>query len=106
MSVTKAPPKAELVRRASSLIPLFREKALWMDENRCIHQDAIDALTDAGFLKMRVPVRYGGFDSDMRTIADVISENGRGDGSVSWTLAMWALSTWMVWVFPDRVQDP
>lgn len=105
MSVTKAPPKAELVRRASSLIPLFREKALWMDENRCLHEDAIDALTDAGFLKMRVPVRYGGFDSDMRTIVDVISEIGRGDGSVSWTLAMWALSAWMVGLFPDEVQD-
>jgi 3-hydroxy-9,10-secoandrosta-1,3,5(10)-triene-9,17-dione monooxygenase len=105
MSVTNAPPKAELVRRASSLIPLFREKALWMDENRCMHEDAIDALTDAGFLKMRVPVRYGGFDSDMRTIVDVISEIGRGDGSVSWTLAMWALSTWMVGLFPEAVQD-
>jgi 3-hydroxy-9,10-secoandrosta-1,3,5(10)-triene-9,17-dione monooxygenase len=105
MSVTKAPPKAELVQRASSLIPLFREKALWMDENRCMHEDAIDALTEAGFLKMRVPVRYGGFDSDMRTIVDVISEIGRGDGSVSWTLAMWALSAWMVGLFPDEVQD-
>ncbi len=105
MSVIKAPPKAELVRRASSLIPLFREKALWMDENRCMHEDAINALTEAGFLKMRVPVRYGGFDSDMRTIVDVISEIGRGDGSASWTLAMWALSSWMVGLFPQAVQD-
>lgn len=76
-----------------------------MDENRCMHEDAIDALTDAGFLKMRAPVRYGGFGSDMRTIVDVISEVGRGDGSTSWTLAMWALSAWMVGLFPDEVQD-
>lgn len=76
-----------------------------MDENRCMHEDAIDALTEAGFLKMRVPARYGGFDSDMATIVDVISEIGRGDGSVSWTLAMWALSTWMVGLFPEAVQD-
>ena len=46
MSVTQAPPKDELVRRASHLIPLLREKALWMDENRCMHEDAIDALCD------------------------------------------------------------
>jgi alkylation response protein AidB-like acyl-CoA dehydrogenase len=76
-----------------------------MDENRCMHADAIDALTEAGFLKMRVPVRYGGFGSDMRTIIDVISEIGRGDGSTSWTLAMWALSAWTVGLFPDEVQD-
>ena len=105
MSVTQAPPKGELVRRASQLIPLLREKALWMDENRCLHEDAVDALAEAGFLKMRVPVRYGGFGSDMRTIIDVISEIGRGDGSTSWTLAMWALSAWTVGLFPDAVQD-
>jgi 3-hydroxy-9,10-secoandrosta-1,3,5(10)-triene-9,17-dione monooxygenase len=105
MSVTQAPPKDELVRRASHLIPLLREKALWMDENRCMHEDAIDALTEAGFLRMLVPVRYGGFESDMRTIVNVISEIGRGDGSTSWTLAMWTISAWMVGLFPDEVQD-
>lgn len=93
------------MRRASHLIPLLREKALWMDENRRMHEDAIVALTEAGFLKMRVPVRYGGFESDMRTIVDVISEIGRGDGSTAWTLAMWAISSWMVGLFPDEVQD-
>lgn len=76
-----------------------------MDENRCMHEDAIDALTEAGFLKMRVPVRYGGFESDMRTIVDVVSEIGRGDGSASWTLAMWVISAWMIGLFPDEVQD-
>jgi alkylation response protein AidB-like acyl-CoA dehydrogenase len=93
------------VSRASDLIPLLREKALWMDENRCMHEEAIDALTEAGFLKMRVPVRYGGFESDMRTIVDVVSEIGRGDGSTSWTLAMWVISAWMIGLFPDEVQD-
>src|SRR5215472_2351401 len=105
MSVTQALPREELVRRASDLIPLLRQKALWMDENRCMHEDAIDALTEAGFLKMRVPVRYGGFESDMRTIVDVVSEIGRGDGSTSWTLAMWVISAWVIGLFPDEVQD-
>jgi 3-hydroxy-9,10-secoandrosta-1,3,5(10)-triene-9,17-dione monooxygenase len=105
VSVTQAPSKGELVRRASHLIPLLREKALWMDEHRCMHEDALSALAEAGFLKMRVPVRYGGFGSDMRTIIDVISEIGRGDGSTSWTLAMWAISAWTVGLFPDAVQD-
>jgi 3-hydroxy-9,10-secoandrosta-1,3,5(10)-triene-9,17-dione monooxygenase len=105
VSVTQAPPKDELVRRASELIPLIREKAQWMDENRQLHQEVIEALTDSGILKMRVPTRYGGYESDMRTVVDVISELGRGDGSTAWTVSVWAISAWMVGLFPDEVQD-
>src|ERR1700722_9819747 len=105
MEITQAPPRQELVRRASDLVPLLREKALWMDENRRLDPDVIDALTEAGLLKMRVPVRYGGYESDMETVVAVLSELGRGDGSVAWVAAVWAISTWMMGLFPDEVQD-
>lgn len=105
MEITQAPPKDELVRRASELVPLLREKARWMEDNRRIHDDVIDAITDAGILKMRVPVRYGGYESDMGTVVDVLAELGRGDGSTSWTVAVWSISTWMTGLFPDEVQD-
>lgn len=105
MSVSQAPPKEELVQRAAKLVPLIRDKAVWMDDNRCLHDEVIEAITDAGLLRMRVPVRYGGFESDMTTTANVIAELGRGDGSVSWTAAVWAISSWMVGMFPDEVQD-
>jgi alkylation response protein AidB-like acyl-CoA dehydrogenase len=105
MMITQAPSKDELVRRASELVPLLREKALWMDENRRMHEDVIGALTSAGILKMRVPVRYGGYESDMGTVVDVLAELGRGDGSTAWTVAVWAISTWMIGLFPDEVQD-
>jgi 3-hydroxy-9,10-secoandrosta-1,3,5(10)-triene-9,17-dione monooxygenase len=105
MEIAQAPTKYELVRRASEVVPLLREKALWMDENRRMHDDVIDALTSAGILKMRVPVRYGGYESDMGTVVDVLAELGRGDGSTAWTVAVWAISTWMIGLFPDEVQD-
>lgn len=105
MGLTQAPPRNDLVQRASQLVPLLREKALWMDENRRLHDEVVKAITDAGILRMRMPVRYGGFESDMTTVVDVLSELGRGDGSVSWTAAVWAISTWMVGMFPDEVQD-
>jgi len=100
-----APVRNELVHRASQLVPLLREKALWIDDNRNLHEDVIGALTAAGILKMRAPVRYGGYESDMRTVVEVLSELGRGDGSTAWTAAVWAISTWMVGLFPDEVQD-
>jgi 3-hydroxy-9,10-secoandrosta-1,3,5(10)-triene-9,17-dione monooxygenase len=105
MESTQAPPRADLVRRAADLVPLLREKAVWMDENRRLHDDVIDAITDAGLLRMRVPVRYGGYESDMETVVDVVAELGRGDGSTAWTVAVWQISTWMAGLFPDEVQD-
>ena len=105
METIQAPSKSELVRRASELVPLLRENAVWMDENRRMDEDVIDALTSAGILKMRVPVRYGGYESDMGTVVDVLAELGRGDGATSWTVAVWAISTWMLGLFPDEVQD-
>ncbi|NJC11454.1 alkylation response protein AidB-like acyl-CoA dehydrogenase [Micromonospora profundi] len=105
MEITQAPPRSELVRRASELVPLLRDKAQWMEENRLIHDDVLEALAGSGLLKMRVPVRYGGFESDMRTVVDVLAELGRGDGSTAWTVAVWQISTWMTGLFPDEVQD-
>jgi alkylation response protein AidB-like acyl-CoA dehydrogenase len=105
MSVSQASPKAELVERAAQLVPLIKDKAVWMDENRRMNDEVIAAITDAGLLRMRVPVRYGGYESDMTTVAEVLAELGRGDGATSWTAAVWAISTWMVGMFPDEVQD-
>lgn len=105
MILAEAPARNELIHRASQLVPSIREKAVWMDENRRLHDETIEALTAAGILKMRVPVRYGGYESDMRTVVDVLSELGRGDGATAWTAAVWAISAWMVGLFPDEVQD-
>jgi 3-hydroxy-9,10-secoandrosta-1,3,5(10)-triene-9,17-dione monooxygenase len=52
-----------------------------------------------------VPTRYGGYESDMTTVVDVLAELALGDGSVAWTTAVWAISTWMLGLFPDEVQD-
>ncbi|MBB4918858.1 acyl-CoA dehydrogenase family protein [Streptosporangium saharense] len=105
MEITEAPSREELVRRASELVPLLQKNALWAEENRRLPEESIEALTEAGILKMRVPTRYGGHESDMGTVVEVLAELARGDGSHSWTVAVWAISTWMVGLFPDEVQD-
>ena len=105
MTVTQAPSKAELTRRASELVPLLQKNAPAGEEARRLPEDTIGALLESGFLKMRVPARYGGYESDMSTVVDVISELARGDGSTSWTVAVWSISAWMVGLFPDEVQE-
>jgi 3-hydroxy-9,10-secoandrosta-1,3,5(10)-triene-9,17-dione monooxygenase len=65
----------------------------------------LQAVTDAGLLKLRVPVRYGGFETDVRTVCEVMAELARGDGSVGWTIATLTLACTQVGLFPDEVQD-
>jgi alkylation response protein AidB-like acyl-CoA dehydrogenase len=105
MRIAEAPSGTELVGRASELAPLLRKNALWSEENRRLPEETIQAVIDAGILRMRLPARYGGYESDMRTVVDVIAQLGRGDGSAAWTVSTWAVSSFVVGLFPDEVQD-
>ncbi|WP_342743911.1 acyl-CoA dehydrogenase family protein [Haloechinothrix alba] len=62
-------------------------------------------MAEAGLFRMRVPARYGGYECSARTLVDVGTELGRGDGSAAWTASVWWIPTWMVGLFPDEVQD-
>lgn len=105
MNVIAPPTAPKLVERASELVPLLRRNARAAEEARRLPEETIGALLDSGVLKMRVPTRYGGYESDMSTVVEVISELARGDGSAAWTVAVWSISAWMVGLFPDEVQD-
>lgn len=105
MSKTEIPTRAELVRRASELAPTLQKHAVWAEENRRAHEETIEALADAGIFKMRVPTRYGGFESDTRTLVDVATELARADAAASWIASVYWIPGWMTCMFPDEVQD-
>jgi alkylation response protein AidB-like acyl-CoA dehydrogenase len=105
MRTTDVPAREQLVQRASGLVPLLRKHAVWSEENRRLHEESVEALADAGVFRMRVPARYGGYESDTRTLVEVAAELGRGDGSTAWTASVYWIPTWMACMFPDQVQD-
>lgn len=105
MLTTNVPKREQLVRRATDLVPVLRKNAAWSEENRRVHEESIEALAEAGIFKMRAPSRYGGFESDTRTLVEVAGELGRGDASASWVASVYWIPTWMVGLFPDSVQD-
>jgi alkylation response protein AidB-like acyl-CoA dehydrogenase len=102
---TGVPTREELVLRATRLGPVLRKHAAWSEENRRLHDETIEALADAGIFRMRVPARYGGYESDTRTLVSVGTALGRADGSASWTASVYWIPTWMACLFPDHVQD-
>ncbi|MFJ9522333.1 acyl-CoA dehydrogenase family protein [Kitasatospora sp. NPDC101801] len=105
MTINEATPQAELVGRATELIEVIRKHVPWQEEHRVLHDEVLQAITDAGIMKMRVPVRYGGAESDVRTVSAVISELARGDGAVGWTISTFTMGSWLAGLFPDEVQD-
>lgn len=99
------PSREELVGRAADLAPVLAKNALWQEENRVLHDDTIEALTEAGMLKLTLPARYGGYECDTTTLVDVLSELAIGDGAASWVTTVWSLSTWLTGLFDDEIQD-
>ena len=105
MPKTVIPTREELVDRAAELVPLLQKHARWAEDNRRLHEEVMEALADAGVFKLRRPKRYGGYEADARTLVDVATELGRGDGSASWVASVYWIPGWMACLFPDEVQD-
>jgi alkylation response protein AidB-like acyl-CoA dehydrogenase len=105
LSAHNAPSPEQLVRTAADLVPLVRSKAAWSDEHRRLHEDVVDALAGSGLLNLRRPVRYGGYETNTRTVVDVVATLAGGDGSFAWNTSTWLIGSWMAGMFADHVQD-
>lgn len=105
MEAVKVPSRAELVQRVTDIVPVLRANAQWGDQHRRLADESVDAMIDAGVLRMLVPTHYGGYESDMQTIVDVGIALGRGDGSPAFCATAWWAQCWAVAHFPDSVQD-
>ncbi|TCO47420.1 acyl-CoA dehydrogenase family protein [Actinocrispum wychmicini] len=105
MSTAEVPSRAELVQRIAEIAPVIRANAEWSVENRRQHEETVKALTDAGVFRMRVPRRYGGYESDARTMVAVADEIAQLDGATAWVVACSWIATWGLGLFPDAVQD-
>lgn len=105
MLTTDAPTREGLVGRAAEIVPLLRKHTAWSEENRRLHDEAIEALAGAGVFRLRTPVRYGGYEAGTRTLIDVAAELAKADGSTAWTASVYWIPTWMTGLFPDAVQD-
>ncbi|MFD7659166.1 acyl-CoA dehydrogenase family protein [Actinosynnema sp. NPDC059797] len=105
MSTVVVPSREELVERVSGIMPVLRANAEWAHEHRRLHEETVKALTDAGVFRMRVPRRYGGYESDARTMVEVADLIAQVDGSAAWVVSCSWIAGWGIGLFPDQVQD-
>lgn len=101
----EAPDAVELVARVKELLPLLQKNAAQGEKDRRVVEESIQALTDAGIFKIAVPKRYGGYETDMRTMLDVSAAVAEADGGTSWVVTLTNVCAWMVGLFPQQAQD-
>jgi alkylation response protein AidB-like acyl-CoA dehydrogenase len=102
---TAVPDAAELVARTKELQPLLREHAARGEQDRRVAEESMQALRDAGLLKIAQPKRYGGYETSMRTMLDVSAALGEADGGTAWVATLLNVCAWMTGTFPRRAQD-
>jgi alkylation response protein AidB-like acyl-CoA dehydrogenase len=95
----------ELIKRASELVPILRERALETEQLRQLRQATIVALHATELLRAAQPSRYGGLGLDFDVALDVAAELGRGCGSAAWCYSIWASHNWLVGMFPEPAQE-
>ncbi|WP_445189123.1 acyl-CoA dehydrogenase family protein [Pseudonocardia sp. Cha107L01] len=96
---------ADVVARATSLVPLIREHAEKSSEDRRVVPEVVAALEEAGLLKLLVPQRLGGVETNLRTMMETVAEVGRGDGSTAWAVALLNVCSWFATTFSDEAQQ-
>ena len=96
--------RPELVRRATELVPVLRERAKRTETLRCIPQETVDDLRSAELLRAGTPKRFGGHGLEHDVLLELVYELGRGCGSTAWCYAVWAAGSWGLGLWPEMVQ--
>lgn len=97
--------RKELVRRASTLRPLLDRNSQQTQTDRRVVEENIEAIRAAGLMRITVPKRYGGLETDMRTFLDVSRELGMGCGSTAWVTTLMNICSWFAGFGSKELQD-
>ena len=96
--------KTEIIRRASELVPVLKERGARCEELRRLPDETIADFVAAELHKIAQPVRFGGLGFEIDTAHEVALEIGRACGSSAWVAVLLALHNWMVGLFPEPAQ--
>ena len=105
-AIETVPTARELLDRAIALRPKLVERQAAAEERTHYDEEMHEEFKRAGFYRMFMPRRYGGFEVSVPTFMRVIVEIARGCPSTGWCLALGSNHALMVgsW-FPQEAQD-
>lgn len=95
----------ELIDRARALVPAIRARAAQTEALRQIHADTLRELVDAELIQMLVPKRWGGSESDLKTMFEVVDAISSACVSTGWIAAFYISHNTYVAKFAARAQE-
>jgi 3-hydroxy-9,10-secoandrosta-1,3,5(10)-triene-9,17-dione monooxygenase len=98
------PTPEQLIERARELAPQLATRAARCERERCIPEESIRELHDAGFFRILQPKRFGGLELDFATYVRVAIELGRGCASTAWVYENNAMHQLILALFPEQTQ--
>jgi alkylation response protein AidB-like acyl-CoA dehydrogenase len=91
----------DVVDAALSVQPLVRERAEACEEHLDLTDDVVDALVDAGLMRLCVPAAYGGPEATPMQLVEAVEAVAEADGATGWC-AMIASTTSSMSMFLSR----
>lgn len=85
--MTRTPPDItaeQALTKAREIAPLLEAGAAQAEKDRTLPPATVEALKEAGLLKLFLPHELGGFEADFETQIIVTEELARADGSAGW----------------------
>lgn len=101
----QTPSREALLAKVVELQPLLRHHAAAAEKHRRAADEVIDAMTAAGFFRLLTPIRFGGYQTDIRTAFEVCEAVSEADASAGWLLGIAAVSAWVVEDATERAQQ-
>lgn len=87
------------------VVPTLQSNVLRAEREGRVPDENMEALRDAGFMRLMAPKRYGGLEATWRSNIESVAEVGRGCASTSWIAATGAAGQWVMGCLPDEGQD-
>ena len=95
---------ADIIDAVRALGPMVDAAADWIDRERRLPDDLVEAIRAAGVFEMYVPRFAGGAEVHPLTAFTVAQELARHDGSVGWCAQVAAaVTTFLAWIDPAAV---
>jgi len=84
-SNSAATPTNPPLERARAIAPILEARARQAENERTLPPESVEAIADAGLLRLCLPRELGGDEPDFETVIEVWEELARADGSAGWT---------------------
>jgi 3-hydroxy-9,10-secoandrosta-1,3,5(10)-triene-9,17-dione monooxygenase len=88
------------------MIPTLKERAMKTEADGRLPAETIEEFREAGFFRVFVPKRYGGYELDYGlTQVELCNQIGRGCGSSAWVQSVVACHPWLLGMMPEPAQE-